>query len=135
MTHDNHDNHDDPCPVRDETDPEGWTCCRVAGHEEPHRPMLSKEGKAAILNAESLDEALFDLANLFRVPVTNNIPWLENGEPIYEVAEFMDLVAEVCMKFSPKVVIEQHLNKPTTCQVWRDGVLIFDGQDKSAKFG
>lgn len=42
-----------------------------------------------------LPTALFDLADLFRTPVTNNIPWYEGGDknkPIYHVGEFIDEV-------------------------------------------
>lgn len=31
-----------------------------------------------------------------------------------------------------KVEIDQRDGKPTTCKVWRDGVLVFDGVDRSA---
>lgn len=37
-------------------------------------PLLSEDDKEFILESHNRYEALFDLANIFRVPVTNNTP-------------------------------------------------------------
>lgn len=58
-------------------------------------PVVSASAKKFLAEAEDLPTALFDLADLFRTPVTNNIPWYEGGDknkPIYHVGEFIDEV-------------------------------------------
>lgn len=58
-------------------------------------PKVSDEAKAFLMEAETLSEALFDACDVFRIPVTNNIPWFEDGDPdkpVYHVGEFIEVV-------------------------------------------
>ncbi len=65
-------------------------------------PSVSEKAIEFLMEAEGLEEALFDLCDLFRVPVTNNTPWFEDGDinkPIYEVGEFIGIVKDLFRKF------------------------------------
>lgn len=61
------------------------------------QPSVSDHAKKFILEAENVEEALFDLCSLFRIPVTNNTSWFEDGDinkPVYHVGEFVELVKD-----------------------------------------
>lgn len=65
-------------------------------------PAVSDEAKTFLLEAENLSEALFDLCDVFRIPVTNNIPWFEDSNPdrpIYHVGEFIETVQDIFAHF------------------------------------
>lgn len=65
-------------------------------------PRVSQKAIDFLLEAESLQEALFDLSFLFRIPVTNNIPWFEDADidkPVYEAGEFTDTVIKLFEHF------------------------------------
>lgn len=93
------------CPVR-EDDPIGWVCYRQEGHAGRHGPIPSKEAKAFLLHeSDSLDDALFGLADLFRVSLTNNgTSWIEDdGTPVYTMEDFLDVTHEIIRKFGHQV--------------------------------
>lgn len=55
----------------------------------------NEEGRKFLAESESLTEELFDLADYFRIPVTNNIPWyegLDRSKPVYHVGDFIEAV-------------------------------------------
>lgn len=107
------------CAVRDPFDEVSWCCYLPQGHEGPHRPRLSEEAMKYLLDAESFGEAVFDLADVFGVPVTNNfVTWLRPptdarraravaagvdpelaGDPVYESGEFTEALIAVLEKF------------------------------------
>ena len=61
-------------------------------------PSVSPGAEKFILEGESVASSLFELADVFRIPVTNNIPWFEDGDidrPIYHVGEFIEIVEKV----------------------------------------
>lgn len=64
-------------------------------------PLVGDGARTYMAGSENLTEALFEITDLFRVPVTNNIPWFEDGDidrPIYHVSEFIELVEEAFVR-------------------------------------
>lgn len=91
-------------------------------------PKVSDEARAFLLEAETLSEALFDACGVFRIPVTNNIPWFEDGDPdkpIYHVGEFIDTIMEVFAHFG--VVHPDGIRNPDNPDP--DGVLAAQGAE------
>lgn len=62
-------------------------------------PRLSANAKAYIASAEDIDEALFAIADVFRVPLTNNIPRFEDDDPNLAIYHAGDFVEQVCEAF------------------------------------
>lgn len=66
----------------------------ASGHKIP---FITDKAKEYLAQSESLSSELFDVAGLFRTPVTNNTPWFDHGDPnqpIYEVGEFIRFVID-----------------------------------------
>lgn len=66
-----------------------------SSHSRDKVPKISDKAERYLAESEDLREELFDIASLFRVPVTNNIPWFEDNDPnkpIFHVGDFMDMI-------------------------------------------
>ncbi len=58
-------------------------------------PRVSSGAKDFLFESETLSEALFEACSVFRIPVTNNVPWFEDGDPdkpVYHVGEFIETI-------------------------------------------
>lgn len=65
-------------------------------------PSVSSSAMEFLLESDVLREALFGLADLFRIPLTNNLPWYEDGDknkPVYMVTDFIEVVEELFLHF------------------------------------
>ena len=70
-----------------------WTCSREESHTGAHVPRLTASARADLLMAESRMEAIFSLADFFRIPVTNNMPrFEESGEAVPHTADLLTLL-------------------------------------------
>lgn len=61
-------------------------------------PSLGDGALEFLMESETLEEALFATADLFRVPVTNNIPWFEDqnpDKPVYHVGDYIGVIREL----------------------------------------
>lgn len=70
----------------------------------------------------------------FQAQVAMTVDGEEQGAGVYltaeQLAEMQLFISELIGGLRIEVV--ETLGQPTTCQIWRDGALVFDGQDKSA---
>lgn len=60
-------------------------------------PHITDEMKQLLAESENLGEELFEMCDIFRVPVTNNWARYEDGDknkPIYEAGDFFQLLHE-----------------------------------------
>ena len=61
-------------------------------------PRITDEMRRELAESETLTEELFDLAGIFGANVTNNDPRVQDGVPLYHVADFIGLVKEAFLR-------------------------------------
>jgi hypothetical protein len=64
----------------------------------PQIPRLTAEQRDAIDTSDSVTAALCELVDIFRIPVTNSIPFYKNGDPdlpVFELGTFLEEVIGV----------------------------------------
>lgn len=66
-------------------------------------PPDTTEDDEAIAEATSFVEALFEIANKYAVPVTNNLPRWQNGIWLHEVGAFIGDIQEAARRFKEEI--------------------------------
>jgi hypothetical protein len=64
----------------------------------PQFPELTEEDRNYIDGSQNVQEALFELSDAMRFPLTNNMPRFKDGDPeqpIFEVATFIEEVVKI----------------------------------------
>lgn len=80
-----------------------WTPRHVGstGYVSPRETWPDdREADAAIADADTFTEALFEIASKYEVPVTNNLPRWQEGQFLREVGEFVGDIKRAVARFA-----------------------------------
>jgi hypothetical protein len=65
-------------------------------------PRISDHQRDRVADADTLVEALWELAEIYRVPLTNNVPFLEDGDPdrpVFHIGNWIQDIIDVFARF------------------------------------
>lgn len=65
-------------------------------------PRITDEQRRQVADAETLTAALWELSEIYRVPLTNNVPFFDNGDPaapVFHVGDWIQDLIDVFARF------------------------------------